>query len=63
MITSPAKTFATCAEAIKYLEGAGFTFMGAPDRWRQTGEARTTYAQIIVTPSTFQIRFASSKMT
>jgi hypothetical protein len=57
------KTFATSVQAIDYLEAVGFTFMGAPDRWRQFAETRTAYARIIATPSAFQIRFAPSKTT
>jgi hypothetical protein len=61
MTNRPTKTFATHAEALNHLKGAGFIFMGAPDRWRKIGEARTAYARIIAIPRTFQIRFAPSK--
>jgi hypothetical protein len=63
MTNTPAKAFATYTQALDYLETTGFTFMGAPDRWRQIGETRTAYARVIVTASAFQIRFAPSKMT
>jgi hypothetical protein len=61
MTNRPTKTFATHAEALNHLKGAGFVFMGAPDRWRKIGEARTAYARITATACTFQIRFGPSK--
>jgi hypothetical protein len=61
MTNRPAKTFATQGEAIAYLDGAGFIFIGAPNRWRKTDKTQTTCAYIITIASTFRVRFTPPK--
>jgi hypothetical protein len=38
--------FRTCAQAEHHLQANGFSFMGAPDRWRKCADGIAVYAGI-----------------
>ena len=55
------RAFGTHAKAVRHLEGMGFIFTGAPDRWNRLRDERTVSARIVETDGVFYIRFAPSK--
>jgi hypothetical protein len=63
MTTDPAqkRVFVTHIQAADHLERMGFTFVGAPNRWQRTWDARTVTARIIVSNRLFYIRTSQAK--